>query len=336
MLATIPCHAQGAAPDLGASGSAPAGAPSSTASTASKLSPQDEEQVRALVRTGNDLYETGHNVEARKALLEAWHMQQSYDVASSLGLVELELGHVVDAAYYLDFSVSHFAPTESAEAFAGVKKDLAEALKHVVALNVSVDRDGARVLLDGVEVGVSPLNRQLFTQAGTHIVEARVGSQVARTSVEGKVGQQQPVRLELPRHVNAEPSRGFQPRTVALITGTAITGVAVLSGVIFSIRSGQKGQEARDLLNESIGAAGQNPCVTESSGCSRVRGALDGRNTSSNIGNWSFGIAGVAAAATVAAYLAWPTAQPESTTVSLRVTPLYAPGVGGVFTSGRF
>src|SRR4051812_47809567 len=81
------------APLLGAA-IAHAAPPTPTKSTADAS--DDNAKVRSLFRRAAAASEAGKYEEARDLLLDAWTIRQTYDVASSLAQVEIQLKHYRD------------------------------------------------------------------------------------------------------------------------------------------------------------------------------------------------------------------------------------------------
>lgn len=95
-------------------------------------------------------------------------------------------------------------PDLPAEQRAQVEQFLSEMEAALVWLTVAVSEPGATVLVDGVEVGVSPLPDAVRLRAGSHVIEARKDGFVeARETVQTAAGEQRQVSLAL------------QPRVVA-------------------------------------------------------------------------------------------------------------------------
>src|SRR5882672_10503221 len=63
----------------------------------------DYARARALYKSASEAFEASQYADARRLLLEAWELRQSYDVAASLGDTELKLGLFPEAAEHLSF-----------------------------------------------------------------------------------------------------------------------------------------------------------------------------------------------------------------------------------------
>ena len=303
-------------------------------SAAKPTSTADEDQVREWARQGALLYKQGRFEEARGFLLKAWEQQQSYDTASTLGLVELELDHPDEAAKYLSFSVRHFPPTAAEKQLTDVKNDLADAKKRVGSIYVRVDVAGASVLVDGKLQGRAPLDEPVFVMPGLHRVVARYEGREVSTSINASAGQAVSTSLTFPAESkppasNSETS-GINPKTFALIGGLTLTGGALLSFGYFTLRSSSATDDAAKLR----AGASQSACITPSSECDQIREKVEQRNRLSNTANWSLGVAAVAGVGTAVVALVWP--DNASTSAGARLLPIAAPGLTGLSMSGRF
>ncbi len=88
-----------------------------------------------------------------------------------------------------------------------VEQFLAEMEAALVWITVAVNEPGATVLVDGIEVGLSPLPDAVRLRAGSHVIEARKDGFVeARETVQTAAGEQRQVSLALAPRVVA-PTR---------------------------------------------------------------------------------------------------------------------------------
>ncbi|WP_104987011.1 PEGA domain-containing protein [Sorangium cellulosum] len=121
------------------------------------------------------LYREKKYAEAEAALLSAWELSPTFDVAQNLGHTEYQLKKHREAAKYLSFALRHWPLLKATSALKDrVKSRLAESRALVGAVTVSVPVVGAEVLVDGEAVGRSPLEGEVFVEPGEHRVEARL------------------------------------------------------------------------------------------------------------------------------------------------------------------
>lgn len=131
--------------------------------------PARADSVEELYRRGNELYRQKRWQEAYDAYVAAFAVRKSVDIAGNLGDVALTLGKPREAAEHLALALRHF-PTGKPEARQRAEERLAQAKALVGTLTVTVNVEGARVLLGEREVGRAPLEHELYVEAGaTHV-----------------------------------------------------------------------------------------------------------------------------------------------------------------------
>ncbi|MGK3966946.1 PEGA domain-containing protein [Sorangium sp. So ce118] len=156
-----------AAPDLAAAQPA---APQETSASADAAKRAD-----ALVQKAGRLYSDGKYEEAEAALLSAWELNPTFDVAYNLGNTEHKLKKHREAAQYLTFALRHWPLLKTvAKLKPTAEQRLAESRAQVGAVTVTVGVAGAEVLVDGKAVGRAPVEGELFVEPGEHRVEARL------------------------------------------------------------------------------------------------------------------------------------------------------------------
>ncbi|XXY45673.1 PEGA domain-containing protein [Sorangium sp. So ce269] len=155
-------------PDVAAAQhSAPGEAPTSAADAAKRAD--------ALVEKAKLLYLSGKHQEAEAALLSAWELNPTFDVAYNLGNTEYKLKKHKESAQYLSFALRHWPLLKTvAKLKPRAEQWLAESRAQVGAVTVTVGMAGAEVLVDGKAVGRAPLEGEVFVEPGEHRVEARL------------------------------------------------------------------------------------------------------------------------------------------------------------------
>ncbi|WP_437976400.1 PEGA domain-containing protein [Sorangium sp. So ce295] len=153
--------AQPAAPPV-APGTAPASAADAT------------KRAEALVDKAKSLYLERKYQDAEEALLVAWELNPTFDVAYNLGNTEYQLKKHKEAATYLSFALRHWPLLKGvAKLKPNAEKWLAESRAQVGAVTVTISMAGAEVLVDGKSVGRAPLEGEVFVDPGEHRIEAR-------------------------------------------------------------------------------------------------------------------------------------------------------------------
>lgn len=268
-------------------------------------SADDNAEARRLYRKGAEAFDAGKPQEARTFLLKAWAIRQTYDVATALGQVELDLSLPRDAAEHLDFALRTFPPQLSAETLQRVRGLFFQAEKKVGTLIVRADRPGTRILVDAKPVGVTPLAGPVFLEPGPHSIDGEYGQSRVTRTLEAEAGATQSIGLELPAPRAVAPAAGAEANStvppVPLLVGGALVVAGVGVGVWFAVDAGNRSDEAREL-RESLGSRG---CGGPSSPpeCIELRDIASRYSRDRNVSTAGFVGAGVAAIATGAFWL---------------------------------
>jgi hypothetical protein len=305
----------------------------------------DYGRIRELYGQGSAAFKAGNSSLARQKFLEAWDIRQTYDVASSLGQVELDLKRYRDAAEHLDFSVRHFAPVESRQTLEQVERALKEVKEHVGSLRVSVDRDRAEVRVDDREVGASPLVAPLFVDPGPHSLQAHFGGDVVTKTVTAIAGVEQPIELALGAAKTATgpvpdaPAQDADPKKniVPAIVGGAAFAVGLGAGIGFSLAASSEDDRAKGL-RAKVGRSGCLDGSATPGDCANIKDAADAKDRDRNLATAGFVLAGAALIATPLYWFLWPDSTKSRTGAgsSLRVGAAASPGVGSFWVSGQF
>src|SRR5690606_18034491 len=103
---------------------------------------------------------------------------------------------------------------------------------------IRVDRAGARVLVDGEEVGISPLPDEIFVDPGPHVVEAEHREQrSAPQSIEGGKVQRLGVVLTIGRGEGDPDTPATEAGDAAPALGT-MGALAIASGALAAVTLG--------------------------------------------------------------------------------------------------
>lgn len=170
-----------------------------------------QQQIRNLVNEGAAASAKSDWESARASLLKAWELKHLPMIAANLGYVEIKLGQYREAAEHLQYFLQN-APTDHPERQVQAQQQLAECRKHVAVVNVSTDVDGARVMLDSLVIGQTPLRRQIFLNPGTYTIEVKhTGYQADQRTNTVQAGAEVDLQFKL----LAEPVVPIQPAPVA-------------------------------------------------------------------------------------------------------------------------
>ncbi|HKO50302.1 MAG TPA: hypothetical protein VJV79_21375 [Polyangiaceae bacterium] len=295
----------------------------------------DNTRVRSLFRKAAAASQAAKYEEARQLLLAAWAIRQTYDVASSLAQVELQLKLDRDAAEHLEFCIRNFAPVESEQTLDQAKAAFADVKTRVASVRVSADRKAAEIFVDGVQVGSEPMARAVFVEPGVRRITARLQGQTAEEELDAQPGREYVADLKLSggevkaagataQPVAAPPAALEKPSYVPAIVTTSVGVAALATGVVLLLEASHKDSQ-RSAQLAALGGA--NPCGAGSSNaaaCDEISSLDSDARTFRTLSVVGFG---AAAAAGVATYFLWPRA---SSNQQLGMRAMALPSHGGV------
>jgi hypothetical protein len=281
--------------------------------------------------------------QCRAAFLAAFGVKKLPQIAGNLAVCEAKLGLHRDAAEHIALFLSAQKPDTPKERLAAAEEVLREASAKIATVRIAVDRSGAEVLVDGRAIGDAPLATPIFLTPGAHTIEARQeGYVTARRSLDAQAGASVEVALKLAPIMATPPvvppvvpvvERG--PRTAVLVSGGALTGVALVLGTAFAVVSNGKARDAVDD-HAALAMTGPMPCAgasAASTSCTRAAAAVNAKRAFANAAFWSFVGAGLAGAGTLTYALA---AQRSTTRTGLRVLPAAGPQGAGIEIRGAW
>ncbi len=217
---------------LGALGLALCLSPMSAAVAAEPPAATTGDRAAELYRRATEQYRSTNLVEAEKLYSEAWSLQQSYDIATNLGAVELDLKKFRAAAEHLAFALRAFPARGKQDERDTIAQRLKLAKAEIATLRVRVNVDKADVSVNGKRVGVSPLTDEIFADAGTVTVEAGLdGYAPAKQQLVTKKGEARDVVLEMVRQ-EAPQGRSMLGPAIAFGAGGAGLVVGVVTGTV--------------------------------------------------------------------------------------------------------
>jgi hypothetical protein len=163
---------------------------------------------REMLDEAKRLLDEGRLADARDIHLTLWGLTKNASDAFRVGMLSFRLHDFERAAEFLSIyfdmvgtpeAPKIWVPPGFKESYELARANFAEALRHVGALEVRVSEPDAAVLVDGRQVGVSPLSRPVYVAPGQH----RVGGQLAVEQIEAvaavEAGGERTVWLTFPR-----------------------------------------------------------------------------------------------------------------------------------------
>lgn len=321
------------------------------------------DRAKAYYVEGMKAAEAKNWVQAHAAFLEAWRLNEHYQIAANLGSMEIKLGKYRDAAEHLSVYLRK-APQDKVKDRMRALAFYEEAKKKVGTVQVTVNVNGAEILVDDKVVGISPMLDDIYVDPGPRFIKVRkTGHNATETTIEAAAGSTHQVPLTMgkppePPKPEVEPappppvrpvvpeSDAFKPKREVVIAGVAVTAVGLVAGTIFAVVSSGQATDADDRMGQLEKAGGPNACTTGvyQSECDTLRDLRGGRDTFGNLAVWSFITAGLAGTGTAIYALVLPSVSggtPDSEPApapksSARFTPVVTPQGGGLMVTGSF
>ncbi|MDI1450450.1 hypothetical protein [Polyangium sp. 6x1] len=330
---------QGAArPAAAADPRSPSEAPSSPADLA-----------RAHYVRGKDAAKARQWKAALDELEAAWRIMQHFQIAGTLGWVELELGHHRDAAEHLSYFLRH-AEDVAADEMKTTSAMLSQARAKVTELSVQSNVAGVHLLVDGEEMRWPEANAGVFVEPGRRTIEARLGERSSgQVVIEAKPGASQLLRLDLPKNdaprgapaphededTDAPPTAASRTtRKSLLIAGSVLAGAGVVGGIVFTALSQARAREATAKA-EPLAGASDDYCTTNpgTGPCPDLIRLKNAQNQLGEAALWSFVGGGVVAVGTLVYGLSGPK---RETTGSVYALPAVSSQGGSLVVLGTF
>jgi hypothetical protein len=318
------------------------------------------EQARELFRKGAAQMVAGDYEGAHTTLLQAWTIRQTSDVAGALGQVELATQHFRDAAEHLNWSLAHFPPVESEKTLQATRKLLLQAKQHVAQVQISANRDGAEIRIDGAALGVSPLPAPLFVESGEHEITGWLGAQRVTRVIVADNGKEYAINFTFAPGATSASDSGaavqasgtispteLSPTSmdgheethrsiVPVMVGGAVFALGLGTGIGLALSANSKYDDANALQN-LVGPAGCTSATSYPSQCADLRSATKSGDRYQNWSTVGFVAAGAALVATPI-YWFWP--RKKSTTASAgmlrHIGASVMPQYSGLSLSGEF
>ena len=311
----------------------------STAHATPSASARDQAVVH--FNEGNEAFSRGDTHEAYKQYQTAWELHPTFDIACNLGRAEAELGKLPQAALHLSYCLEHFSssPQQDLRDARQRYSELFDTVRtQVSSLKFVVEPNGAVVIVNGANVGTTPLDHEVFVFPGTQVVELKIdGYHDLRREVPAFAGESRSLELRLERlEPTLAPSAaapaadaddemrergtstsdpGVSTRSIALVSGAVLTAAGAGVGLGFYLQGAKLDDEASVLREriQSAGAPDPNPCATASDAeCAQLSDTLDRRNQAWTISTVGFVSMGVFGLGTLATWLWWPTTPTSS------------------------
>jgi hypothetical protein len=162
-------------------------APDNSAPKESSSDGDPNKDRREWMNKGNAEYVQKHWEAARDCYIKAWDIKHHFTIAANLADVEMKMSHYAEAVGYLKYVLAN-VPEGQADKRKAAEDQLTECRNHLTAVRVAVDVTNATVLVDGRDVGQTPLREDLLLEPGKHVISVTkpgYGNQTQELSAEG-------------------------------------------------------------------------------------------------------------------------------------------------------
>lgn len=294
-------------------------------------------RVDELFDKGTALYKQARWAEAEAQFLAAWDQKKTFDIAANLGDCELENGENSEAAQHLAYALRAFPVSGKASLRERLQDRFALARSRVAALQVKVSVPGATVRIDGRLVGLAPLPDPVFVDPGRHEIVVQLDDyETGQAVAEVTQGSSRDFAFALIKKKTAVSSvTSVGPNQAVLIGGSVTAGLALATGVVFTVLANGKANAANQSRDALATAAGGNACSIASNGaaCSVLRGSRQDASTFTNVAGWAFVGAGVVGAGTL--LYGWLTPA-KMDRYGLTAVPIVSADTRGLILGGSF
>jgi hypothetical protein len=277
-------------------------------------------EARRHYQEGNAAMKLHQWPRARDAYLAAWKQRPHWQVAGSLGEVELELGSYRDAAAHLSLFLRE-ARDVPVEEMQRVRGWLSRAQARVARVTIAAAPPGADLSIDGFAVGRAPFRDEVYLEPGRHVVAGRLGACEFTDSVELAAGGSKAVVLRCEPAIPAQGAESPSPATPAatrqralVLAGASVTVVALGFGAASVALFTAKGRKAKEIHEP---AAGPNATAEASF---------------KSVALWSFVAAGVVGGAT----LAYEITSKRASRPSVKASVVGGPAGAAAMLQGEF
>jgi hypothetical protein len=284
--------------------------------------------------------------KARSLFEEAFKLKPVPQIAANLGNTELELGRAREAAEHFEYFLREDKAAKRTDREA-VQALLERATAKIGTLQVTVDVEGAEVLIDGRTVGKSPLAAPIYVDPGSYTIEARApGRTPASQQAALAAGAKLSINLKLPLKVAdtgpvgpTKPPPAEEPwRTPLFYTSIGLGVVGLGLGIGFTAAAASKNGAVEDealrlRLHTSTADLICPRGVENDPRCTTLYELVKTRDKFTSIAIGGYALAGLGAAGALALALTRPKGTPDEKNAS---KVMVVPTLSGMVVSGSF
>ncbi|MGC4067259.1 MAG: PEGA domain-containing protein [Polyangiaceae bacterium] len=176
-----------------------------------------EKQRQLFFQEARAAYGGGQFVKARSLYMKALAIKSTPRILANLAQVEVRLEAYKSAANHAAASLEVLGSDK------GVEAELAKAKKHVAAIVITTNVEGASVTVDGEPFGTTPLRMPVYVESGDRkVVLSKAGYAAAERNLSLEKGTER--RVEMPLTPDTAPA------TTPVAAGQASTAEPTKSG----------------------------------------------------------------------------------------------------------
>jgi tetratricopeptide (TPR) repeat protein len=297
---------------------------------------------RDWMNKGNAEYVQRNWEAARDCYRKSWDIKHHYTIAANLADVEIKMGHYAEAAAYLKYVLANLPENKPGERKAAEER-LLECREHLTVVRVATDVTDATVLVDGRDVGQTPLREDLLLEPGKHVISvtkpgysnasqelSAEGSKVELTLTLDKASAPAPeataplimVRQEPPATPDSTKWKNFR---VGSYVGLGVGAVGIGLGTFFLLRA----HNTQSDSDNRYSACGAHCSSAEKANIADSDQSALHQRTASAV---SFIVGGVGLATGVTLFILGPKKPTAPTAISVRPWV----GIGQAGLSGSF
>jgi tetratricopeptide (TPR) repeat protein len=131
------------------------------------------ESAKDYFKRGVILYEAGDYKGALDNFLKSYKMKSHYKIRFNIGLCYYRLGRNAAAANELELYLLEQGDDIDKAVSEEILETLEKLQEKIGILYINIDAEDAKVLVDKVEYGTSPLNRAIYVEPGVHHIEVK-------------------------------------------------------------------------------------------------------------------------------------------------------------------
>lgn len=314
------------------------------------------QEAKRRFEEGVAAYDAGRYEASRVAFAQAYALEPLAELLINLGHSELKTGRYVEGSRHIAKAL------RDAEIGLGERRAAERALQsaepYVARVKIAVNTDGATIVIDGEDVGTSPMIYAWYLEPGEHRIRAsKEGFRHDEQTIGISRGQAKAVNLTLapanasrkvvtpgapPKSLDSPLDTGVSEdgrSVVPLVVGGALGVVGIAAGVVFTLDSGKKRDDRDAKLDALQNTASANTCGQNTGNaleCDEIKDLDSKSHTSQTIGIVGFAAGGAAILGGVALYFLLPPSGDSPSEARVRFTPVIGTETAGLNFSGNF